>query len=132
MTKIIEDVSQPVVTRDNITPQLATQSMMAISIQGSITLRATLTLSNWDTEPPLIIHSQIKSSHEGRNSLAKMALAMDLTNQGNGPDQDEVHPTLKVCQDGRFGRGQADGKVGCQPRECEVSLLTTVTERLNS
>ena len=27
----------------------------------------------------IIIHPQIKSSHEGRNSLAKMALAMDLT-----------------------------------------------------
>ena len=60
-----------------------------------------------------------------RNSPAKMALAMDLTKV-------KFHPTVKVCQDGRFGRGQADGKVGCQPRECEVSLLTPVTERLNS
>ena len=32
MTKIIEDVSQPVMTRDIITSQLATQSMMALMV----------------------------------------------------------------------------------------------------
>ena len=51
---------------------------------------------------------------------------------GNGPDQGDVQPTVNVCQDGRFGRGYADGKVGCQPREREVSLLTPVAEDLNS
>ena len=51
---------------------------------------------------------------------------------GNGPDQGEVHHTVNVCQVGRFGRRKADGKVGCQPRECEVRLLTPVAERLDS
>ena len=32
-----------------------------------------------DNNNYIIIHPQIKLSHEGRNSLAKMALAIDLT-----------------------------------------------------
>ena len=57
----------------------------------------------------------------------------ELTCQdGSGSDQGDVKPTVNVCQDRRFGRGHADGKVGCQPREREVSLLTPVAEYLNS
>ena len=50
---------------------------------------------------------------------------------GNGSSQSDIQIAVNVCQDGRFGRGLADGKVGCQPRECEVSLLTPVAEGLH-
>ena len=50
---------------------------------------------------------------------------------GNGFSQSDIQPAVNVCQDGRFGRGHADGKVGCQPREREVSLLTPVAEGLH-
>ena len=50
---------------------------------------------------------------------------------GNGSSQSDIQPAINVCQDGRFGRGHADGKVGCQPRESEVNLLTPVAEGLH-
>ena len=50
---------------------------------------------------------------------------------GNGSDQSEIQRAVNVSQDGRFGRGHADCKVGCQPRENEVSLLTPVAEGLH-
>ena len=50
---------------------------------------------------------------------------------GNGSSQSDIQIAINVCQDGRFGRGHADGKVGCQTRESEVSLLTPVAEGLH-
>ena len=50
---------------------------------------------------------------------------------GNESSQTDIQPAVNVCQDGRFRTGHADGKVGCQPREREVSLLTSVAEGLH-
>ena len=36
---------------------------------------------------------------------------------GNGFDQSHVQPAVNIHQDTMFGRGQDDGKVGCQPRK---------------
>lgn len=65
-----------------------------------------------------LTHVHTNRVTRARSSLARMAL------HGNGPDQGDIQPVLNVCQDERFGKGHADGKVGCQPREGETPYLS--------
>ena len=78
----------------------------------------------------IILQHYSNDTHKQRQVTRSGALPCQH-GSGNGSSQSDIQPAVDVCQDGRFGRGHANGKVGCQPRESEVSLLTPVAEGLH-